>query len=117
MFDYGHGYQMEDENDGYCTIMCHTTNRRYNNRLNYYSNPRLDGIVDGQKGIPGKTFSKSRFMGMNLFILRYNLINILSIFKGVSDNARVIIQNRFIMSKIGDESSMCSINSDNVRGR
>ena len=55
LFKFGHGYQMEDENHGYCTIMCHTTNSRYNNRLNFYSNPRLTGIVNGQKvGVEGR---------------------------------------------------------------
>ena len=47
---------MEDENHGYCTIMCYTRSR-YSSRLNFYSNPRVINTVNGlQAGNTGNFF-------------------------------------------------------------
>ena len=69
-----------------------------------------------------KTFfarKKSFLTGRNLgvkgikFVLNPQNVQIFSIFLGISDNTRVIIQNRFKLENIGDESSFCSSHSSN----
>ena len=80
-YPYGHGHHIEQGSatTGYRTIMAYPVGGHWN-RVNYYSNPAVDLPITGTPtGVAG-----------------------------VSNNAKVIRDNRFIFAAIGDESATCS---------
>ena len=80
-FSYGHGHHIEQGSSftGYRTILAYYASG-HSTRVNYYSNPSVDYPVT--KTPTGVT--------------------------DLSNNARVITENRFSFASLGDESSVCS---------
>ena len=80
-YPYGHGHHIEKGSaaTGYRTIMAYRVGGHWN-RVNYYSNPAVDLPITGTPtGVAG-----------------------------VSNNAKVIRDNRFAFASLGDESATCS---------
>jgi len=80
-YDYGHGHLIEqgEASKGYRTILAYYASG-HSTRVNYYSNPNQ---IYPPTGTP---------LGE----------------EGVSNNARVLIENRLAMQAVGDESGTCS---------
>ena len=80
-YAYGHGHLIEEgkSSTGYRTILAYTATG-HRTRVNYYSNP--DQIYPPTGTPLGK--------------------------EGVSDNVRVLMENRLAMQEVGDESGTCS---------
>ena len=82
-FSYGHGHLIEQgsASRGYRTILAYSA-EGHTKRVNYYSNPSVDyPVSQTPTGV-----------------------------EGLSDNARVITQNRFAFASLGDESATCTDN-------
>ena len=83
LYDYGYGHLIDIgsslDQTGFRTIMAYNAPGHYN-RKNFYSNPN---VIFNETGTPTGVFGKS-------------------------NNARVLIENRFAFADIGDESLTCS---------
>ena len=80
-FSYGHGHHIEQgqASQGYRTVLAYTA-PNHRARANYYSNP---AVILPITGTPTGV-------------------------EGVSDNARVITENRFAFASLGNEANTCS---------
>jgi hypothetical protein len=81
---YGHGHLIEQgsASRGYRTILAYTTTN-HSTRVNYYSNP---GVIYSNTGTYIRT-------------------------QAISNNAAVLLENRFKMAAISDESDACKVST------